>query len=235
VKAKVYPLLAQKIIRARKARAYRAWTALRMFEEAKQGWLPLTPARKHLMKMLRMTESGVTRLLRAGEGDFWIISKKKRKLSLRGLRRLRKEFEVEQEGGVEIPDEALGRLQTFKAYCYDAFFRKRKELLSREELKRLYGVSLDTILLWEKILEKHLRKTKNFGVADKATYSGSLPRFFWETQGQYIFQLPNSYALSSRDAYTDLGLKERRRGQWRPFVEGDDHVLVSPVVYWTLV
>jgi len=234
-KAKVYPLLAQKIIREGKARTYRAWTALRMLGESKQGWLPLSVVKKHLQKMLRMKEDGVLRLLEAGEGEFWIASIKKKRLSLRGLTRLRKEFGLDPEGGVEIPDDALGRLQTFKAYCYGAYFIKGKEFLPREQLCKLYGVSMQTLLHWEEILGRHLKKTKNFGIAEKKSYFGALPRFFWETRNYYIFQLPNSYSLSSRDTYTDLGL-ERRRGQWCSFAEGGNWpAFPDGVVFWTLV
>lgn len=161
--------LAPVVIRLDKASEYRQWLMFHRVNRDQyngRGWLPLTDLYTTSARFgVRLTRRQIDNLLTSGNGIFW--KRKANRLRLRGydetvatLLKLDYAARGDMDGLADYrPTEpvwidAAGKLLMFKAQMYTAFIETRQKSgsyhASRPLLTRMFGVTVKTLITWEK-------------------------------------------------------------------------------------
>jgi len=214
---KAYPELGRLIIRSGRAREYRIWLLLRQIDATGRGWLYLDDVSLIVRDRLALSNDTLRRVLAAGDGTFWTIQDGR--IWLAGLLKLSEIFECRPGRPFLMPNEAMGKLQTFKAFIYAGWIcvqgtTKSKQggiTISRARCTDSWNVSRVTLSTWERI--SGISKRRNIAQLDLPLSPDLTPaldgRRFWIEGSTVCWQMPNTYASPLELAPRGMSRKAR--------------------------
>jgi len=150
----IYPKIAAVAIASGQAEAYRLYSLVLARARATRGRYIFS--RTDLRALGVLSDQQIDRALALGCGVFWFYSPAHRsyRMSSQANIALALGFSGNPGRAVTLPIAAFeGRLSNFKAAVYAAYLaQQRRPTTSRTALAKLFGVSVPTLLAWEKKL-----------------------------------------------------------------------------------
>jgi len=195
---KVYPSLAQGIIREGQAAAGRVWLLLRYLDENGRGWVTEFEAQMHLTTKTSPTRIFGKRqwrnIIKKGDGIFW--QRENGRLWLNSVGKTAAALGVWQLNGqpVKLPVSGLtGKIGTVRAHLYAAFHSSRTVVrsgdqpqskpIARASLSARFNISPRTQRSYER--KARIKSHKNYAVGAKNA-SGRTEKAAWQ-HGTAVF------------------------------------------------
>lgn len=245
---RVDPELARLSIGLHVASQFRLWTIARQLTRSADGSSKVH--KRDLKSALRhykiaYTRQHLNKLMRAGEGIFWNVSRKR--LYIRSGTHVatcltQQALETypdllqNKPGVTDVLLSPAGSLERWEAMIYAGWLKHRNNpTISREVLQLLFNRTADTLHRWEtEHLEKHLHIRSNY--AQCAFYDTAakvqparLNSYIAQTRAgnalRLIWQLPNTYLVK--------GIKTHpHKGQSKTVRKAVNHQLYQPANLW---
>lgn len=200
MKAILYGLLGQVAIREGKSVHLWVYTLAKTLDAQVQGrgWVDT----EDLAQLYPRSRRNLLRIIQQGEGTFWRLDSGTGRLYLSSLQNVGIALGTTLGDPVYVPTTKIQTLQKFKAANYAAFYAQGK-IISRGKLSKLYGVTKQTLIRWEKLAG--IIKVTNLGkktIKNKkdAEHLPGIDRDgVWHWGDALYWQIPNTYYLDDPD------------------------------------